>query len=135
MTPRGSRGGFSLLEVLVAGAMFAVGTTGVLSAWSSINGIVDTQRRSADAIIVAEDVLDELRLQQRTGPGLTIDGHQRFFTRDRENAASPTIDGYIVEWEVAQVGAFSYRKVDLTVRWNGVDRRQHRLAFLTFRPG
>ena len=123
------------MEVLVAGAMFAVGTTGVLSAWSTINGIVDTQRRSADAIIVAEDVLDELRLQQRTGPDLTIDGHQRFFTKDRGNVVSPTIDGYIVEWQVTQVGTFSYRKVDLTVRWRGVDRREHRLAFLTFRPG
>lgn len=134
MIPGASRG-FSLLEVLIAGAMFAVGTTGVLSSWSTINGIVDTQRRSADAIIVAEDVLDELRLQQRTGPDLTIDGHQRFFTKDREGAVSPTIDGYIVEWQVAQVGTFSYRKVDLTVRWRGVDRREHRLAFLTFRPG
>ena len=134
MIPGASRG-FSLLEVLIAGAMFAVGTTGVLSAWSTINGIVDTQRRSADAIIVAEDVLDELRLQQRTGPGLTIDAHQRFFTKDRQDIASPTIDGYIVEWQVAQVGAFSYRKVDLAVRWRGVDRREHRLAFLTFRPG
>ncbi len=127
--------GFSLLEVLVAGAMFAIGTAGVLSAWSTLNGIVDTQRRTADAVIVAEDVLDALRLQQRSGPDLAIDTHQRFFTQDRQPTLSPTSDGFVVEWQVAQVRTFSFRQVDLTVRWRGLDRREHRLTFLTFRPG
>ena len=52
MTMR-TRRAFSLVEVLIAGAMFAVGTTGILSAWVTLNGIIDTQRRSADAVVVA----------------------------------------------------------------------------------
>jgi hypothetical protein len=29
----------------------------------------------------------------------------------------------------------TYNRIDLDVRWFGMDRREHRLTFITFRPG
>jgi type II secretory pathway pseudopilin PulG len=131
-----SRRAFSLIEVLVAGAMFAVGTAGILSAWLTLQGLIDTQRRSADAVVVAEDVLDALRLQPRGGPLLQPGNHQRFFTRDRVEAEAATPDGFVVAWTVGVVDPeVTYNRIDLDVRWFGMDRREHRLAFITFRPG
>jgi type II secretory pathway pseudopilin PulG len=128
-------GGFSLIEVLIAGAMFAVGTAGILSAWVTLNGIIDTQRRSADAIVVAEDVLDALRLQPRGGPALRPGPHSRFFARDRVEIEAAVPDGYVVSWTVAAGGGgLTFSRVDLSVRWFGADRREHRLTFVTFRP-
>ena len=126
---------FSLLEVLIAGSMFLIGVTGVVTAWKSITGVVDTQRRSTDAIVVAEDVLDELRLQHRAGPMLAIGPHERFFRRDRVEVPAPDPQGYRVAWDVSQVGNFSFRRVGLTVDWIGVDGRTHSLSFLSYRPG
>lgn len=126
---------FSLIEVLIAGAMFAVGTAGILSAWVTLNGIIDTQRRSADAVVVAEDVLDALRLQPRGGPALRAGTHNRFFARDRVETEVAVPDGYVVSWTVASVGGgLTFARVDLDVRWFGADRREHRLTFVTFRP-
>lgn len=134
MTTRRPRA-FSLLEVLIAGAMFAVGTAGILSAWVTLNGIIDTQRRSADAIVVAEDVLDGLRLQPRGGPDLQPGSHARFFTRDRVETEAAIPDGFVVNWTVASTaGGLTFSRVDLSVRWLGADRREHRLTFVTFRP-
>jgi type II secretory pathway pseudopilin PulG len=126
---------FSLIEVLIAGAMFAVGTAGILSSWVTLNGIIDTQRRNADAIVVAEDVLDGLRLQPRGGALLRQGNHQRFFTRNRVEAEVAPPDGFVVAWSVGVVDSnLTYNRIDLSVRWFGVDRREHRLTFVTFRP-
>ena len=152
---------FSLLELMVVVAMMGVmaaialpnivsevrradGERATLQVAGGIVAARDAARsrgacvdfvRNAAAVIVAEDVLDALRLQQRSGPDLAIDTHQRFFTQDRQPTLSPTTDGFVVEWQVAQVRTLSFRQVDLTVRWRGLDRREHRLAFVTFRPG
>ncbi len=127
--------GFSLIEVMIAGAMFAVGTAGILSAWFTLNGAIDTQRRSADALVVADDVLDSLRLQPRGGRHLTLGQHVSFFGRDRSELEVAATDGFTVRWLVSSTGnENTYQRVDLDVRWMGLDRREHRLGFITYRP-
>jgi prepilin-type N-terminal cleavage/methylation domain-containing protein len=131
-----ARQGFSLIEVLIAGAMFSMGTAGILSAWVTLQGLIDTQRRGADAVVVAEDVLDALRLQPRGGRLLLPGNHERYFTRDRVETEVATSDGFVVAWSVGVVDPdVTYRRVDLAVRWLGIDRREHRFTFVTFRPG
>jgi prepilin-type N-terminal cleavage/methylation domain-containing protein len=135
-----SRRGFSLIEVMIAGAMFAVGTAGILSGWFMLNSTIDTLQRSADALVVAEDVLEALRLQPRGGPDLTDGSHARYFTRDRQESEVVVTGGYTVAWEVSVPASapsgveLTYRQLNLDVRWTGLDRREHVLNFVTMRP-
>lgn len=125
--------GFSLLEVLVAGSLFLVGMAGVLTSFNTISGLAEAQQRQVDAVAVAEDVLDELRLQGRGGQLLTVGGHERHFDRDRRVVGS---DGtYVVRWQVEQVGTHSFRRVDLNVRYRTTNGLEHTISFVTFRPG
>lgn len=128
--------GFSLLEVFVAGAMFLLGTAGVLASWSTLTGVIETQRCAVDATGLAEDVLDELRLAQRGSDALAIGSHARFFDRARQPAGAVAPGGYVVSWIATPVDeAFTFRRVDLEVAWRGQDGRHHTIEFLTFRAG
>ena len=126
--------GFTLLEVMVAGALFLIGTSAVLSAWHSITSMMELQRRSTDALAVADDTLDDLRLRQRDAADLTVGSHVRFFDVNRRAVGSPVPDGYTVDWVVDENRGLTFRRVDVTVSWNGFDGRPHSIVFATFRP-
>jgi type II secretory pathway pseudopilin PulG len=55
--------GFSLLEVLVAGALFLITVSGVLSAASTATTTFEHQRKLTQAMSVGEFVLEELLLR------------------------------------------------------------------------
>lgn len=55
--------GFSLLEVMVAGALFLVTVTGVLSATSTATATFEHQRKLTQAMSVAEYTIEELLLR------------------------------------------------------------------------
>ena len=126
--------GFTLLEVMVAGALFLIGTSALLSAWHSVTGLMDLQRRSADAVAVADDALDDLRLRQRDSSDLTVGNHVRFFDDARRPVSAAVPDGYTVQWVVDDSRGLTFRRLDVTVSWRGVDGRVHKIAFATFRP-
>ena len=132
MAARVSRG-FTLLEAMIAGVLFIVGITGVLTAWQSIVVSMEHQRRSIDALSVAEDVLDDLRLRHRDAPELAIGTHARHFTKARAVVGAPDPLGYTVEWQVLDNGSNTFRRVELVVRWRGLDARQHSIDFYTIR--
>lgn len=125
---------FTLLEVLVAGALFLVGTAAVLGGWRSILVSMDQQRRSTEAVALADDVLDDLRLRPRDHADLDVGAHSRFFTRLRKPSAAAVADGYRVDWTVHGSNGQTFRRIDVVVRWRGTDRREHALPFPTFRP-
>ena len=127
--------GFSLLEVMIAGALFLLVVAGVVSTWRSVTGFSDTQRRRSEAVSLGEDVLDDLRLAFRSDPDLAVGNHARFYSRDRSRIAAAAGDGFEVDWQVVDFAGQTFRRVDLVVRWRGVDRRNHELPFVTFRPG
>lgn len=52
--------GMSLIEVMMAGALLAVGAAGTFSAWSTVTGIMEHQRRLTDASAVARSQLEWL---------------------------------------------------------------------------
>jgi len=129
------RRGFSLLEVMIAASLFLLVVSGVVTTWKTTTGFSDTQRRRSDAVSLGEDVLDDLRLAFRGDPELTLGSHIRFYARDRGRLAAAADDGYEVEWRVVDFTQQTFRRVELVVRWRGVDQRKHELSFVTFRPG
>lgn len=126
--------GFTLLEVMVAGALFLIGTSAVLSAWHAVTSSMELQRRSADAVAVADDTLDDLRLRQRDAADLIVGTHVRFFDVARRAVPAAVTDGYTVEWNVADSAGLTFRRLDVKVSWKGFDGRPHTVAFTTFRP-
>ena len=126
--------GFTLLEVMVAGALFLIGTSAVLSAWRSVTSLMELQRRSADAVAVADDTLDDLRLRQRDSADLNVGNHVRFFDVARRPVPAAVVDGYTVQWVVEDSQGLTFRRLDVTVLWQGFDRRPHQIVFATFRP-
>ncbi|MDP2339527.1 MAG: hypothetical protein Q8O67_01105 [Deltaproteobacteria bacterium] len=127
--------GFSLLEVLIAAVLFIVCVTGVVSTWSSVAGLADTQVRRGEGITLAEDVLDDLRLCFRGSDDLRVGHHTRFFTRDRAAALVEDPRGYRVDWDVVAILDQSFKRIDLVVSWRGSDGRPHDFSFATYRPG
>jgi Tfp pilus assembly protein PilV len=125
--------GFSLLEVLIAGVMFVVVVAGVVSTWSTVTGLQGMQQRRTAAIILAEDVLDDLRLRFRGADDLAIGLHERCFTVDRVPAACPQPAGYTVRWDVLAVARRTFLQIDLVVRWTGANGVEHAVPFSTFR--
>ena len=125
--------GFSLLEVLIAGIIFVVVVAGVVATWSTVTALQGMQQRRTAAIIVAEDVLDDLRLRFRGDDDLAIGVHERCFTGDRVPAACPQPAGYSVRWDVLAVAQRTFLQVDLVVRWTGTNGVEHAVPFSTFR--
>lgn len=73
-TPSHSRRGFSLLEVLVAGTLFLVSVSGVLSAASTATTTFEHQRKLTQAMSVGEFVLEELLLRYTSSDELRLNG-------------------------------------------------------------
>lgn len=117
----GSRGagGFTLIEVTMAGAILAVGATGVLAAYSTTMGLVEHQRRLATATNVTASKLEDILIADPASSLLTpgtngpeiLDG----LGRPPVLGASET---YEVRWTVT-VGRPSsgYAEVVVETRW------------------
>jgi prepilin-type N-terminal cleavage/methylation domain-containing protein len=78
--------GFSLLEVLVAAALFLVTVTGVLSATSTATATYEHQRRLTQAMSVGEFVLEELLLRYTSAEELRLNATR---SGDTVTAATP----------------------------------------------
>ena len=63
---------FSLLEVLVAGALFLVSVAGVLSATATATATFEHQRKLTQAMSVGEFVLEELLLRYTSAEELRV---------------------------------------------------------------
>jgi hypothetical protein len=120
---------------MVAGVLFLIAVSGVVSAWRTVSGLHETQERRADAIHLAEDVLDDLRMRFRGDAALSVGRHDQCFRRDRAVATCPSARGYTVTWDVSTLPDQNFLQVDLVVSWTGLDGVEHRLPFVTFRPG
>ena len=124
---------FSLLEVFIAGVLFVVAVTGVVSSWRTVSSLAETQVRRGEALTLAEDTLDDLRLCFRGSADLAVGDHERFFDRDRNRVGAVDARGYQVSWTVTQIPSQTFKRVDLVVQWTGVDGRPHALPFVTYR--
>jgi prepilin-type N-terminal cleavage/methylation domain-containing protein len=115
--------GFTLLEVLIAAVLFAVGITATLSAIDTASGLVEHEGRVTQALHIAEGNIEELLLRPRESADPTPGPHTGRVYDSRGIATSPGVTGafapvYSTTWTVT-TGALSSRLVTLTVTWTG----------------
>ena len=113
--PRRPRG-FSMIEVIIAAALLAVGVAGILSAYSTATHLDNHQHRVSSALHVAEAVVEELLLLQQTDADLTAGSHgPRGFDVDGNRVAGTGF--YSVTWAVSAGPHPRARRLEVKVTW------------------
>jgi type II secretory pathway component PulJ len=123
---RRAAAGFSLLEVLIAGALLAIGVAATLAAFDGVRGVVVRNRHMTQALHAAESVAESMLALDASHEALSAGAHsgtpRRFDAVGQEVAASDTTRGiYAVDWNVQpNVPVDGIRRITLTVRWNAL---------------
>jgi len=132
--------GFSLVEVMAAAAILAVGLAATFTAWNNGMALFEHQRHTTHGIHLSEAKLEELLMRVSSDPELqvgTVFGPEWFTA---EGLASTGIGcpattagmppgtpacRYRVTWESVPGGVAKVRVVSVTTTWNerGVERR------------
>ena len=132
--------GFSLVEVMAAAAILAVGLAATLAAWNNGMALFEHQRHTTHAIHLSEAKLEELLMRVSSDPELqvgTVFGPEWFTAEGLAStgigcpAATEGIPPgtsscrYRVTWQSVASGVARVRVVSATTTWNerGVERR------------
>lgn len=94
---------FSLLEVMVSGAMLIAGPTGIVSAMSTAAGLQAHQRKVSHGIHIAESVLEELLIRPVADAELDFGTHPSTplqYDDDGDRLITGT-GAYQVQWTVS----------------------------------
>lgn len=112
---RSSRGGFTIVEVLIAIVMLSIGVLALASSSGSITRMMHFGRMKTDATAIGQSVLDSLRYRaQATTPKCT-----NVVTGTQASAPKP---GFATNWTVTTSG--NTRNVMVAVQyWVGARRR------------
>ena len=94
------RRAFTLIEVMIAGAILAVGATAVLAAYSTTLGLIEHQRRLVSAVDVTQSKLEELLACQTTSPELAAGSHAPETVDQLGRAAAAGPEAYTVEYDI-----------------------------------
>lgn len=116
---RGPRRGFTLIEVTMAGAILAIGATGVLAAYSTTMGLVEHQRRLASAVNVTSSKLEDILIADTGSPLLTpgTNGPEILDSLGRPPALG-SAESYEVRWTVTEDRpAAGYLEIVVETRW------------------
>lgn len=130
--PQLSRQGFTLIEVMVAAAIFAIGTSASLAGISTAYKQYAHQRHMTNAINVAEGVMESLLLAYGTDARIGVGSHgPLYFSEEGVQTASPS--AYQVTWAViADQPIAGMRQIDTRVGWIEPAGRRS-IAFTTVR--
>lgn len=121
---RAAERGFTMVEVLVALAIMAVGLIGILALQRGAVSASGYSRRATEAAILAEDKLEELR----TAPLAVIDDVDRVDASGLENPDGP----FDRAWSIGMPDAAGLSTITVAVTWNEADGA-HTLTFRTLR--
>lgn len=111
----GRQRGMSLIEVMMAGALLAVGAAATFSAWSTVTGIMEHQRRLTDATGVTRSQLEWLLSLPAGDPGLASGTRQLGAVNV---FGSPDPNGYRVDHAVVgNKPGPGFIELTVVVRW------------------
>lgn len=115
--------GFSLIEVVLSGAILLVGLAGTLSGLSTALSVYENDRRRTMALSLCEGQLEQLLLRFRTSSDLEQGLHPG---PDFDAAGRPVAAGsgaYQSSWTVTpNVPITGMRRVEVSVTWPGATR-------------
>ncbi len=126
---------FSLLEVLVAGALFLTTLSGVLTAIGTMSGVEEHQRRMTVATALGEQSMEELLLRWSGHPDIDVGNtRSRFYTSKAVPSTSSTPDGYEVSWTISRVDKIqNLKNIVLQVIWTESTGEKD-ITYFTYRP-
>lgn len=126
----GSDAGFSLIELMIAIAIFSIGILAVASLQVSAISGNSKGRKIAEELVIAESLLEELMMKNYSDPDLNAasNPHQRLVT-------DPYSDAYSMVWNIFMLdlngdGVDDAKRVQLTVSYNGRDGRNTTLQHI-----
>jgi prepilin-type N-terminal cleavage/methylation domain-containing protein len=137
--------GFSLIEVMVASALFLTTTAVIVASVATASRNSAVQRRMTVALQLGEQKMEELLLRFNTSEDLTIGehpadpisgGNKQWFDESGEPSTAAANKVFRVDWKVSSVtGIPNLRRIALTVAWEGRDNdRDHQITLTTDRP-
>lgn len=129
------RRGFSLLEVMVAGALFLTSLSGVITAIGALNDVEAHQRRMSIATTLGEQTMEELLLRWGGHPDIDVGTTtSRFFDSKGTLAATAQPLGYEARWSVTRVDKIqNLKEVRLRVIWTENSGTKD-ISYFTYRP-
>lgn len=116
--------GFTIIEVLVAMALMAIGMIGIVALMRGATSASGYSRRATEAAVLAEDKLEDLRTAPIT---LAVDGNDRVDASGVANVDGP----FDRTWALVPDGA-GLTTITVDVTWNEADG-DHSIVFRTVR--
>jgi prepilin-type N-terminal cleavage/methylation domain-containing protein len=130
---RGARG-FSLIEVMMAGAIFAIGLTAIYSAFRTAANQFEHQRHTTYAVHITEAVMEELLVRTSSDTDLTAGSAHGPRHYDRKGFVSATASTYKTTWEVkTNTPIPNVRQLTVTTSWTEKAAGQRSITFSTNR--
>jgi len=124
--------GSTLIEALLALALFAVGIAATLTAYSTSMGISEHQSHMSTALLVGEQTMEELILRYRSDPEIAVGTHNGpGFARDGTRSSGAT-SAFQVSW-VVSAGPLDSKKIEVFVRWTEKVLADRVLVLKTYR--
>jgi type II secretion system protein I len=124
--------GFSLLETMIAGAIFLVAMLGVVSAVGTATAQYQHQRNATIALQVAERTMEELLLEYSTSSELNEGGHTRGYDVNGEPTAAAQ-PRFVASWVITpNMPVSTSRRIDLGVTWT--DKSNGIVKLVSYRP-
>jgi Tfp pilus assembly protein PilV len=121
----------SLIEVTVAGALLAIGATAVISGWSTVNNVLQHQRRSVEATSIMRSQVERL-LSLAPGDPKLAPGTSDLGTFDVFGQPKPPPQGYSVSTVIAgDTPGPGFIAMTVVVHWaeRGAERETRLMTF------
>lgn len=115
MNSHGKKAGFTLVEVLIAVVLFAVGMMGIYGLMGTLVRVNSLADRVSSAAAQAEAKIEELR-----GEGFASIA-----------AGSDSVDGFTRNWTFSTNGLLRYGNLSVTVEWKTLDGTEQQVTINT----
>lgn len=132
---RGRRGGFTLLETLIAMSLLAVSLLSLSAMQLLAREFGNRGRHTTQAAAIAQTQLEQMQRDTWTNLA-TTGGWTTAVTVDNDVQAGTTLteQSYAVSWRITDAVAGSTRNIDVRVRWDepGRANRQYAVSSMRF---